>query len=134
VKLQRPSAARPRGVLTIGLVVLALVVAALLAADVATPLTPVTGVAERVAPANLALSLPFQSPAEAAVDRVRQLTGRSESLAVRKLVLIHADDESVDLRAKVEGVSFCRWIGVGGVVEDGKLAWSSAGAGEGTAC
>ncbi len=51
-----------------------------------------------------------------------------------KFVLIYADEETIDLRVRVNGDDGCSWFGVGGFVEDGKIRWSNAGSGDGQPC
>lgn len=90
------------------------------------------GTAERVAvPERIVADNTFPNPAEAAEARARQ-AGLDEAHADR-FVLIYGDEQTVDLRVRVNGAD-CRWFGVVGLVQDGKIAWSNAGSGDGQPC
>lgn len=94
---------------------------------------PPTGTTERVvAPDQITADNTFPNPAEAAEAKARQV-GLDEA-RVDKFVLIYADEEIIDLRVRVSDDDGCRWFGVGGSVEDGKIGWRNAGSGDGQPC
>ena len=93
---------------------------------------PSTGMTERQAvPEEITPDNTFTSPAEAAIAKAREV-GIEEPHADR-FVLIFADEETVDLRVRVNGVD-CAWFGVVGLVQEGKIGWGNAGSGDGQPC
>ncbi len=93
---------------------------------------PSTGMIERQAiPGEITPDNIFTSPADAAIAKAREV-GIEEPRADR-FVLIFADDETVDLRVRVNGVD-CAWFGVVGLVQAGKIGWGHAGSGDGQPC
>lgn len=93
---------------------------------------PSTGMIERQAvPEEITPDNTFTTPADAAIAKAREV-GIEEPRADR-FVLIFADEETVDLRVRVNGVD-CAWFGVVGLVQEGKIGWSNAGSGDGRPC
>lgn len=90
------------------------------------------GESDQVSPAWPVGNEVYSSPRDAALAWAQTLDSGS-AFKVRRVVLIHADDRSVDLRVNVSSDDLCRWVGVAGQAKDGRLTWSHSG-GEGLDC
>lgn len=85
--------------------------------------------AEQTAPAQPVSDELYSSPRAAALAWAHGLAPDAD-FEVDRVVLIHADDQRINLRVNVASTDLCRWIGVAGQAKEGRLAWShSEGAG-----
>ena len=73
-------------------------------------------------------SVPFASPNDAAIAAALVQDPHLVDLHVTRIVGIYADDQSVDLRVKVQTDGFCHWYGVAGRVNGGVLEWRGGSA------
>lgn len=90
------------------------------------------GESDQVSPARPVDNEGYSSPRDAALAWAQTLDPDS-GFEVSRVVLIHADDRSVDLRVNVSSDDVCRWVGVAGQAEDGRLTWTHS-AGKGLGC
>ena len=65
----------------------------------------------------------FANPNDAAIAAALSQDPHLVDLRVTKIVGIYGDEQSVDLRAKVQTDGFCHWYGVVGRVNDGVIEW-----------
>lgn len=79
--------------------------------------------AEQTAPAQPVGDQVYSSPRDAALAWGHGLAPDAD-FEVDRVVLIHADDQWVNLRVNVASKGLCRWIGVAGQAKGGRLAWS----------
>lgn len=87
--------------------------------------------AEQTAAAQPVGDQVYSSPRDAALAWAHGLAPGAD-FEVDRVVLIHADDQRVNLRVNVSGKELCRWIGVRGQAKGEGLAWShSEGTGVG---
>jgi hypothetical protein len=71
----------------------------------------------------------FDNPGEAAIAAARTNNPDLENPKVTRMVAIHADARTVDLRVQVEAGGFCHWYGVGGQIREARLEWRASPAG-----
>ncbi len=64
----------------------------------------------------------FESPFDAALDGANGF--HDGDVEAARLVVVYADAQQVELRARVTGHGFCRWFGVAGRVSEGRLVWT----------
>ncbi|MFZ0492000.1 MAG: hypothetical protein WAM81_02250 [Acidimicrobiia bacterium] len=67
----------------------------------------------------------FHTPEDAAIAATHVQFPDPADPQVTRVILIWADDTTVDLRVQVQAFGFCHWYGVGGDVHDGALRWWS---------
>ncbi len=71
----------------------------------------------------------FDNPSEAAIAVAMTNNPELESPKVTRMIAIHADARTVDLRVQVEAGGFCHWYGVGGQIREARLEWRASSAG-----
>jgi hypothetical protein len=71
----------------------------------------------------------FDNPADAAIATAQSGNPGLIDLRLTRMIAIHADATTVDLRAQIQADGFCHWYGVLGIVDGGAIQWSAQPAG-----
>ena len=78
---------------------------------------------ESTAPPPDMSGAPFTTPADAAIAAAVAQFPHIQDPRVTRMIVIFADDASVDLRVQVQADDVCHWYGVAGHVRGGAIEW-----------